>query len=310
MYEPTEREVDQDVHKSIEMFERAMVPSVVSVTPQAPQRLLVALDGSSQDEMSLLVAERLIGRFGCAVAVLDAREWSEDNALAKSAAQRLDGTALARSDGDDAYDQILSASDQTGSDLVIVPSPFGRDIEKVGADSTGTVIDVLLARSRVPLLVIRTPYDVAEQPFQRVVLSFAAENSSAPQAANWAVGLTAPQGTLRLLLVVAEEAVENFRSLMQALHEGMNVESEQFGEALQKVFVPLHTGLQQAARERGLNYRLDVRHEGHVPLEELTSDQRHPLLVLGLEREDNLSQGYVHDRVRHSANAVLVVPRS
>lgn len=307
MFEPTEREVDRDVHDSIDMFTRAMVPGTVELAPRTPQKLLVALDGSSQDETALAIAAGLKKQFSSAVCVMDARDSADSNELAETAARKYGATVLPKGTGD-AFDQILEAVKQHNSSLVIVPCPFGRNIDNVGDDSTGTVIDVLLSRCPVPLLVVRQPWSPAEPPFQRVILSFAAENDAAPRAAEWALALTPKGGHLQLMLVVDEEAVENMRALLQNLDKQMDIDRQKFGEALQKSFIPLHRALQQATRSTGTPYELAVRQEGHLPAEELTRDPRHPLLVLGLERADHLSQGYVHDRIRYSANAVLVVP--
>ena len=46
-------ELDREVHASMRMFEKAQVGPAASLTPIKPSRILVVLDGSSQDENTL-----------------------------------------------------------------------------------------------------------------------------------------------------------------------------------------------------------------------------------------------------------------
>ncbi|MCA8998667.1 MAG: hypothetical protein KDA80_16830 [Planctomycetaceae bacterium] len=308
MFEPTQTEVDQDVHKSIDLFERAMQPGSLTIAPPEPESLLLALDASAQDEMSVAIVQRLKARFDLKVTVIDARDRVENPDYAAGIASKLQGSTLTSVEGE-AYEKIQQGLEATGCDLLVVPSPFGRDIDKVGEDSTGTVMDVLLARSNVPVLVTRKTYPIADVPFAHVFLAMSAENEAAPQAGNWAVTMLAPSGNLQLMLVVEDEAVENMQAMLKAMHQEADFNAEKYGEALRRSFVPLHTALMNASRERKFKYSCDVYHERHAPLQELTSDKRHPLLVLGFERADHLSQGYVHDRIRRAENTVLVIPR-
>jgi hypothetical protein len=278
---------------------------VAPIEPQSPRKLLVTLDGSAQDAMSLAVADALRSRFGCALEVLDGRDWVQSNELAEQAAQSLGAQALDKQEGD-SYEQILAAVQRSQSDLAIVPSPFGRDLEKVGSDSTGTVVDVLLARSPVPLLIVRQVYDLEKQPFQRAVMVLIGENEAAPAAARWMTGLIDSQGRIELLLVLEDEVLENVRSLMHSLDPNAEVTAETLGEALERSQVRLHRALQKAVSQLGGSYRLNVRRESDVRLAELADAARRPLLVLAHERSDHSSQGHVHDRIRHSPHLVLV----
>ena len=101
----------------------------------------------------------------------------------------------------ESYEQILATVDRSEYELVVVPAPFGRDLDKIGIDSTGTIIDILFARSRVPLLVIRRPYSLEEEPFEHVVMLMTDDNGAAPTAASWTVGMVSPQGNIELVLV-------------------------------------------------------------------------------------------------------------
>ncbi|MEM9657613.1 MAG: universal stress protein [Planctomycetota bacterium] len=305
MYEPTERQLDDDVHKSMDMFERAKVGDVAPIEPRTPHRVLVAFDGSSQDPMSRAVAGALRRRFDCRILAIDARE-AADVDLAKESADELQAEPLDRCDGD-SYDQILTAIEGSQCDLVVAPSPFGRDLDNVGNDSTGTVIDVLLARSPVPLMVVRQPYQLESNPFERTVMVLIGENSAAESAAQWAVGLTAATGRTELRLVVEDEVLENTQSLLDTLDPGAELTPETLGRAMERSHLRLHKAIDQAARSNEVHYRLNVLRESDHRLADLSGGDRHPLLVLAHERSDHASQGHVHDRIRRSPHPVFVV---
>ncbi len=306
MFEPTEREVDSVVRRSMEMFERAKVGEVAPVDPRVPQKVLVVLDGSSQDPMSISLADAFRRRFACGLALLDGREGVHDNDLAREAAESLQAQPLDKLEGE-SYEQILAAVELSECDLVVVPSPFQRELDKIGSDSTGTVIDVLLARAATPLLIVRRPYSLESQPFERVVMLLIGENEAAPAAACWTAGMVSPGGRIGLLLVLEDEVLENVQSLMRSLDPDAEITAENLGQAMQQSHVRLHRALQKAADRRGVGYQLDVWHESDARLAELSAGTQHPLLVLAHERADHGSQGHVHDRIRHSPHPVFVV---
>lgn len=306
MVEPTKREVDRSLEDSMNLFRRAKVGKVAPVEPQHPEKILLVLDGSSQDPLGIALARNLHRRLECEVAVLDARESVDSNELATQTAEELAGTALPKPQGD-SFQQILDAVEASESQLIIVPCPFGRDLESVGPDSVGTVIDVLLARSPAPILVVRRPFEPGGKLFHRVLLTLAAENHVAPTAAAWAVGLVALETNRRLVLVLDKESCENIQSLMRSLAPELEVNIESLAAALAKTYTRLHRGLQKAATDIGFEYELTMQ-EDDPAMKVLDDETSHPLLVVALERTDHASQGYVQSRIRLSPNCVLVVP--
>ena len=120
MFEPTEHEVDDDLRKSMLMFQRSKVGAVPLIEPLRPKKLLLVLDGSSQDETSIGLARQLRQRFECSLDVIDAREQVGEKPLAARVAESLNASAVANSAGD-SFDQILDAIGSSGCELVIVP---------------------------------------------------------------------------------------------------------------------------------------------------------------------------------------------
>jgi hypothetical protein len=307
MYDPTERNVEQDVKKFVDMFERAQVGEIAPIQSRSPKHVLLVLDNTSQDELSIGIGRHLKKWFECTVSVFDARENVESNEIAQQAATHFDGTVLPKGSGD-SFQQILDAVEASGCDFLVVPCPYGRDFEAIGPDSMGTVIDVLLARSPVPLLVVRKPYRAKEGLFNRVVLVLIGENKAASAAAAWASGFVSHCGSVQLLLILEEEFYVNVKKLMQEIAPDVEISPDSLSNALLKTHLHLHLGLQKAATEAGFQYDLAVYREDEPEAHAFEEEAQHPLLVLALERTDHSSEGHVHDRIRRSLNPLLIVP--
>jgi hypothetical protein len=304
MPQTPDHELDRAVTDSMNLFERARV-SATTIAPRQPSHLLLAIDNSTQDPTGIELTRHLAERFDSRVTVVDARENVASNELAVQVASQLNAQATGKGDGD-SYEQILAAVEQSECDLLVVPCPYGRDLESVGPNSAGTVIDVLLARSSVPLLVIREPYAPEDQVFHRVLMILTVENEAAPAAAAWSAGLVAPQGTLELEVVLEKEMFENINALMQSIAPDVDISEDALSEALARAHMRLHQGLRKATSEMEVEYRLQIRLEGETS--SLERDMR-SLIVLALERSDHASQGNVQGRIRLSTHPLLVVCR-
>ena len=127
-------ELDREVDASMRMFEKAQVGSAASLTPIKPSRVLIVLDGSSQDDNTVASAQHLREHHDTETMVLDARDGKteEDEDLAIPRAAEISGARpVQRRDGD-SYDAILAAVTELSVDLLIVPSPFGRSFDNIG----------------------------------------------------------------------------------------------------------------------------------------------------------------------------------
>jgi len=308
MVKPPLRDLDEAVEESMSLFSRAKVSSVAPVDPRRPGHVLLALDGSSQDALGTAIARQFHDRFSCAVSVVDARENVPSNELAARIASSMDADARPKTAGD-SFEQILGAVDESQCDLLITPCPYGRDLETVGPNSAGTVIDVLLARSPVPILVVRKPYEPKGDLFRQVLMILTAENEAAPTAAAWAAGLIAARGTFRLVLVLEREMYQNVHALMESIAPDVDISAESLSHALAHTHMRLHRSLQKAAAEHGFEYKLKLQVEGEAGSLTVEDERSHPLIVLALERSDHASQGSVQSRIRLSPNPVLVVCR-
>ncbi|MEM1062696.1 MAG: universal stress protein [Planctomycetota bacterium] len=306
MQNPSANEFDAGLGAARDLFERARVAGAepLEIVAKTPSKVLLALDGSPQDGTGEALAATLKDRFGCAVAVADCRDGAADGGpqagYDAGAAGRLGGEAVSPGDGE-AYERVLAAVGVSGCDLLVVPCPFGRDLDKLGADSVGTVLDVLLTRCPVPVLVVRQPPAEGADLFSDLVLPLIGENEAAVTAAGWAVGLVASPGDVKLRLVLEQEFYENLRDLLRVLDPDKEFDRDEVRRALEKEHVRLHAGLQKASATERFGYAMECRAEGD-------GEPASPgLLVLAPERGDHASEGHVRDRVRNAAGAVLVV---
>jgi hypothetical protein len=86
-------ELDREVDASMRMFEKAQIGPAASLTPITPSRILVVLDGSSQDDNSVASAIFLREQFNTETLVLDARDGKaeEDVDLAVTRSTEIPG---------------------------------------------------------------------------------------------------------------------------------------------------------------------------------------------------------------------------
>ena len=309
MFDPTEDKLDRDIDESMRMFEKALVPAGDPIQPRQPDRVLLALDGSSQDQAVVAAGHTLQKRFDAKIFVLDARDGENEAELQSiNAATAIKGAELLSQTEGASYDQILAAVDSHNADLVIVPCPFGRDFEAIGADSAGTVIDVLVSRCPSAMLVVRNPAQKLESALREISLIVATECESEPLAAAWAFGLVASGGTVSLDVVTNQEQFENLKQILSVISPEKELEPGELSKALTDSHTQLHAQMQKLAFDAGIAYSLVPQADEMAP-PVLGEDAKQLLIVLPLEVEDRFVQGFVHDRIRRSPHSVLLVPQ-
>lgn len=297
---------DPEVQVSRALFERARVRGIVPVEARRPRHVLLAVDSSNQDAMGIAIAQDLRSRFQCKFSVVDAREGAVSGRLATGAAAAVGGIAMPRSSGNSA-DQILTAIEQSGCDLLILPCPYGQMLQALGANSVGPVIDALLSQCGVPILALRMPFEPVAPMFEHVQVLVSSESDAAAQAASWAAGLIVPRGTLQLILVLQREFRQRIQALIHSAVPEEGSDSEMLAQAMIDDHVRVHRSLQKAAASGAFRYQLDLRQEDQADALALTPENEYPLLVLSMERGYHPSHPAILDRIRVSPSPVLVV---
>ena len=224
-------DLDRDVDASMRMFEKSKVGPAAAVIPVQPKQALLVLDGSPQDETGIAAATYLHDRFRTVVFLLDGRDPStreadeqEDDLALRTAPSMHEARPLDAIDAS-SYDAILQAIEDNEIELLILPCPFGRSFEDVGADSAGTVIDVLLARCPIPMLVNRRDDQGLSECIAKVSLVVGSECDVESKAARWVFGLAAENASVTLNLVIEKEQYENIRSIVEALSPDASFET-------------------------------------------------------------------------------------
>ncbi len=227
--------------------------------------------------------------------------------LAIAAAGKVSGARpIFRGEGE-SYDAILAAIDTHVVDLVLIPCPFGRSFEKIGTDSAGTVIDVMLARCPRPMLVIRRDDQPLGNCVQTVRVVVSGESDVEMKAAGWAFGLAAAGAVVSLNLVVEKEQYENIRAIIEAMTPGASVDLAAFSAAVTKTHASLHGAMAKTTAAMNLTYELKPQAGETAPPNPLRESSA-MLLVMPIEVDDRFTQGFVQDRIRRSPHPVLVVP--
>ena len=302
----SQQDLDREVDAAMRMFEKSKVGDAASIIPIKPSRVLLVLDGSPQDQTGIQSAGYLREAFDTETLVLDGRSESTDD-IVSEVTESVSGARPISAMGDDPYDKILAALKSHEVDLAIVPCPFGRDLDKVGTDSAGTVIDVLLSRCAVPMLVIRRADQLLADCVKKVAVVIGGECDVETRAAAWAFGLSSPGAAVGLDLVVEKEQFENIRSIVEALSEGTTLDTESFTKAMTKTHQSIHASMAKTAAELSRGYQLRPLAGELAPPNPLENRDK-MLIVMPLEVDDRFGQGFAQDRIRRSPHPVLIVP--
>lgn len=316
---PQPNEIDRDVDASMRMFEKSKVGESAALSPIQPSRVMAVLDGSPQDETTMASVAYLREAFNVETVVLDARDkfsgdkFSGDKAdgdntdLAIAAAGKVSGARPIVRGAGESYEAILAAVDTHAVDLVLIPCPFGRSFDKIGTDSAGTVIDVMLSRCPRPMLILRRDDQPIGKCVQTIRVVVSGESDVEIKAAGWAFGMAAADAVVSLNLVVEKEQYENIRAIIEALTPETSVDLEAFSAAVTRTHASLHGAMAKTASAMNLTYELKPQ-AGEVAPPNPLNDQTAMLLVMPIEVDDRFTQGFVQDRIRRSPHPVLVVP--
>ena len=308
MFEQSKRQVDSDLARSMNLFERSEVGQVTAIVPKNPKNVLIGLDSSSQDPTVISFASELKDQHEVSLHAILFPPFPgqpvNETSLAKL--KELGVEPIKIGEGEN-FEQLLNAIEQTKTDLLVLPCPFGRDFDSIGGDSTGTVVDILIARCPVPFLVVRKPFESSRPALDHVRLILTDENAAARTAAESAIGLLSKKAKMELLLLIEASYFDNVRETMNEIKPEMEISYEDLEGALAKTFARLHASFQSTASEGQFKYKLLVRHEDETEYSlSITDDANQKLFVLALERGDHRSEAQVHDFIRRSAHPVLV----
>ncbi len=306
---------DRDLEASINDFEAAVSAKRLELVPPTLETILVALDGSNQDAMTLGLAADLACRGPAKIHLIFAypgraepsRDAYLDGRLRALVDSGIDAVAVPRGDeGVRPYEQIANAASRLDVDLLIVPAPYLEDFDELGSDSIGTTLDKLMVQAR-PLLVVRQSRGDPTQSLRRVLLPLTVHVEENPVAAAWALRLVADEGIIRVIAVVEERVLDTASDLLGE-HAAGELDREHLAGLDRPESAGLIASLHREAQARGLGCRVSVREGDVVHRVSELATQEHMLIVTGCDTDpSSISYRSVQAIIRSASDPVLVV---
>ncbi|HEB52979.1 MAG TPA: hypothetical protein ENI87_06985 [bacterium] len=170
--------MSDDLKEQMAKFAAARITAPVELSPQSVGRVVAAHDGTDQDATVDTLANAMAARLGTG----------------------CEHAAPATGDADAALATLLAAAG--AGDVLVVPSPFGRDYEAEGQLSLSTTIDLLLARSEASICIARAPVGDAERTITHPLVGLQIDRHRKVPATALALALAKGGGELLLLSTV------------------------------------------------------------------------------------------------------------
>lgn len=280
-YEPFE--LPENMEEDLGLFEAATRARHVELVLPELRRVLLAPDGSNQDATARAAARLLAGRLRAEVL--------EREGLASAA-------------------EICAAAAEIDAGLVVVPAPFGEDINLLKTRSLGSVVDTLLLELAVPVLCVRQPLGEEQLAslLRRVLVPVCEDNEDALRALAWGCRLAAPENGIVLLQLADQAAALEARQLRDRAEELPAMRRA----TLERVITARLGSLVAAAQRWGgeLGFAVHVEFRAGAAVAEVAAWQaRHgaALIVTGRSREPSSHEFHrAMDLVKASGGPVLL----
>lgn len=224
---------EADLQEDVGMFEAAVHAQPTELPVKEVRNVLLALDGSNQDATCRLLADT----------------------LASGGAQLHEVVPTGGAP------EILESIRKHQADLVVLPTPFGRDFQALREESLGSVIDLLLIEAPCPVLCARTDLDAAgvQAALRDILIPVHVPVAEAISAVSWAAGLLRSGGNLGLLAVIDREALEEARRLLGSTAAAKALSNEALMRAVTDEMGGLTAAVQKLGTERGLGVQVMVK---------------------------------------------------
>lgn len=211
---------DEEIGDTVEAFAAAVGSQAVELEEVSLERVLLAVDASNQGGAAEGFAKALALRHGARVLLLYAYEGARDAQRERYLTERAEALAQAGVElepvpapvhsehGLRSFEQILQTCEQARCDLIVLPAPYLDDYDKLGEHSIGATLDVLICRSRTPLLVVRAPDSQPAKALSDALLPIVPCDALTTRAASWLLRIVLEDGSVELLTVGARERRE------------------------------------------------------------------------------------------------------
>lgn len=274
------------VNENVGMFEAAVHSRPVVFPEFRLNSIAVVLDGSNQDPTVRAFAADIAKPIGAKVV---------EATNAKSAAE------------------ITTFAQKQSAQLIVLPVPFRLDIGVLKDESLGSVVDMVLVESPCPVLCIRRLMNDSEvaESLANVLLPVSAHPATQATAASWGLGLLSPGGSLSVLAVVDQDAIEEARQLLADATAPELWQPDALSRALTDEIGGLIATIQRRGNERKARIQVEVSC-GRPAEVAVDRANHHPSLIVAASDREYQSPAFhlATDMVLGATGPVLVVGSS
>lgn len=249
---------DSHLNEYVGMFEAAAHALPGKIVEPTLSTILLACDGSNQDDTARRLAKKFAGTATIA-------EIAPANDLAA----------------------ILQAAKSHQSQLIVIPVPYGHDYAVLKDESLGSTVDMLLLESPYPMLCVRDLLDDAHiaDALCHPLIPATIDSTSALQAAGWAFRATGSGGRIRVLGLVDEDVLNEAKQLIDPNADAALTFVEQAQRAIHRELGSAFATMQQEAYSRGIEVGVEAVVGRFVPaVEKAMHDQPH-LVIWGRQKD-------------------------
>ncbi len=250
-------ESQSHLNEYVGMFEAAAHPRATSISLPTVSTILLAKDGSNQDETALRASRALAG-----------------------AARIVECTPSMGAT------EILTAAKTHQADAIVLPVPFGRDYGVLKGESLGSVVDMLLLESTCPVLCVRDLLDEEQiaSAFARPILPVTIGNSAIFHAAGWAFRMVSNGGTVDAVAIADEDVINEAKQCVTDELETREFIRERVIRSITRELGGVFSAIQKEASTRGVNAQIETFMGRFVPIINQFSQNAPRLIVWGMER--------------------------
>lgn len=183
----------------------------------------------------------------------------------------------------DVLPEMLAAAGER--DVIVVPSPFGRDYEQLGQLSLSTAIDLLLAKSDASVCIARAPIDDVEHALSHPMVGLQIDRHRKVSATAMALALARGGGELLLLSTVDPHRGLREEELLARNLDPHDVSPEALSGLASARAAALTSALQRHASEWDVEPLVHFAIGDTVDLMLAENERRRGILVVGRDRD-------------------------
>jgi nucleotide-binding universal stress UspA family protein len=220
------------IEKKIKKFEQALIPEKETFVLPKIKSILLALDAHEwiieSSRQSYKVACELSQRNDAVVTIICMAITQEEHAISEKLVNEAVDYLTKRNVNSQGFCivgspsvSILKLLEEESIDLLVLPSPFAERVEKDNEFSLGATVEILLNKSKVPLLLLTELGDTSEKISERILLPVQGKDDVL--SIEWALALSSEVTRLNILNTVRTESIEVIKGVSQdILDEDIN----------------------------------------------------------------------------------------